>query len=235
MKKKKIFIIFAIGFILLIPKVEASEVYYQNSYNVTLTKEEYNFFSYMFWEGCQELITKEDYSKFINSNIINGELGDNTYTEVRTRATSIENNNRTLKIVKSCSSDCLISVTLTWKNTPTVKSYDVMGAYLDNTKLTNTPKTVIGHTSYTDIKKLNNGFGVSVLLSNHEGAPVINQTYRVSKGGTVYASCQHAMKDISLENSKKYTLSKTGYGGVFQFSGIASNIYDRMPGVSISL
>jgi hypothetical protein len=227
--------IIAICTIFVIPEVKAAELYYKNDNGVILTKDEYDFFSYMFWEGSQELITKEDYSRFVKSNIMYGELGDSIYTEMQTRATSIETNNRTLKIVKSCNSDCLISVTLTWKNNPTIKSYDVMGAYLENTQLVNSPKTVIGSTSYTDIKTFNNGFGVSMLLPKYDAAPVINQTFRVAKGGTIYASYQHSMRNISLADSKNYTLSKTGYGGVFNFYSTAANTYDRMNGVSINL
>lgn len=236
MKKGEIIltILFA-SMALTVSEVKASETYYLNNKGVALTKEEYDFLSYMFWEGSQDLLTKGDYNKFINSNIMHGELGDDTYTELQTRATSVESNSKTLKIVKSCSSDCLISVTLTWKGNPTIKSYDVMGAYLENTQLTNSPKTVIGQKSYTDIKQFNNGFGVSILLPKYDSAPVINQTFRVSKGGTVYASYQHAIKNISLDDSKNYTLSKAGYGGVFKFNGTATSTYDRMNGVSISL
>lgn len=233
--KKRILALLAIGFIFSIPQVKAAETYYQNNNGVTLSKEEYDFLSYMFWQGSQDLLTKEDYKKFVESNIMNGELGDDTYTEIQPLSTLVETNSKTLKIVKSCSSDCLISVTLTWKGNPTIKSYDVMGAYLDNTKLTNSPTTVIGSKSYTDIKKFNSGFGVSILLPTYDSKPVINQIFRVSKSGTIYASYQHATRNITLNDSKNYTLSKTGYGGVFSFSGTSVTTYDRMQGVSINL
>ena len=41
--------------------------------------------------------------------------------------------------------------------------------------------------------------------------------------------------NISLSNSQNYTFSRSGYGGVFKFSGTALTTYDKMKGVSISL
>ena len=81
--------------------------------------------------------------------------------------------------------------------------------------------------------KLSVGFGVSIGLPKYGSSMIINQTYRVNKGGTIYASYQHAKSTISLANSKNYTLSHAGFGGVFKFSGVAVNIYDQMSGVSI--
>ena len=220
---------------------QAKEVYFVNQNNVEFTKEEYDFISYMFWDGAQENMDLDDYNNFINSDIMNGDLDSNIYYDIPlTRATSIEEANKTLKIVKSCSSNCFVSVTLTWKKFPTVKSYDVIGAYLDGTSLVNNPATSITTngtitTTYKDIKKSNNGFGVSVKLPTYGTSMIINQSFRVNKGGTVYASYQHAIKNISLSNSQNYTFSRSGYGGVFKFSGTALTTYDKMKGVSISL
>lgn len=234
---KKILIVFGISFIVYMPNVSAEE-YYRNDYGVALNKEEYDFLSYMFWDGCQTLMTENDYVRFINSDIMNGELDSKIYEEPMTRATTIDDNSRTFKISKSCSTNCLVSVTLKWKGVPTTKSYDVMGAYLDGVTLQNTPTTMIqtsnGSTKITDLKKANNGFGVSMILPSGNNI-VINQNFRVSKGGTVYASYQHAMKNITFGDSKNYTFSKAGYGQVFKFSGTAVSVYDRFNGVNISL
>ena len=237
--KKLIYVFLVISCFGFIINVSAKEVYYKNDNDVLLTKEEYEFISYMFWDGAQDLMTQEDYSKFIESNIINGELGSNIYYQTSTRATTVNDANRTLKIVKSCSTTCFISVTLTWKNSPAVRSYEVIGAYLSGTSLSNTPTTTVTSTSGTtnsnNIKNFSNGFGVSIALPTYGESLVVNQTFRVATGGTVYASYQHAMKTISLSNSQNYSLSRTGYGGVFSFSGTAASTYDRMNGVSISL
>ncbi len=241
MKKKFLLSTCLFSMFLLTTDVQAKEVYFVNQNNVEFTKEEYDFISYMFWDGAQENMDLDDYNNFINSDIMNGDLDSNIYYDIPlTRATSIEEANKTLKIVKSCSSNCFVSVTLTWKKFPTVKSYDVIGAYLDGTSLVNNPATSITTngtitTTYKDIKKSNNGFGVSVKLPTYGTSMIINQSFRVNKGGTVYASYQHAIKNISLSNSQNYTFSRSGYGGVFKFSGTALTTYDKMKGVSISL
>lgn len=240
MKKKFLLATCIFSIFIFTSNVQAKETYFVNQNNVEFTKEEYDFISYMFWDGAQEHMDLDDYNNFINSDIMNGDLDSTIYYDVPlTRATTIEDANRTLKIAKSCSSNCLISVTLTWKNSPTIRSYDVIGAYLDGTSLVNNPTTTISAggqlTRFNDIKKSNNGFGVSVKLPTYGASMVINQNFRVSKGGTVYASYQHAIKNISLSNSQNYTFSRSGYGGVFKFSGTALTTYDRMNGVSISV
>lgn len=237
--RKGIYVLALLVFLSFVSNVSAKELYYENNYDVGFTKEEYDFMTFMFWEGSQDLMTSNDYDKLIKSNIMNGTLESKVYEAPLTRATTVEDNNRTLKISKSCSTTCFISVTNIWKNSPTVRSYDVIGAILENTILQNTPSTTVTFTGGTvnskEIKYFDNGFGVSIKLPTSGNSLVVNQNFRVSSGATVYASYQHAKSEISLANSKNYTLSKAGYGGVFNFSGIASSTYDRMNGVSISL
>lgn len=223
----------------------ASEIYYTNNNDVIFTKEEYDFLSKMYWEGCQELFTQNDYEDFVNSKIIEGEFQsvEATYNDnllIRPFSeNSAESNSKIIKISTSCQSNCTVSVVVTWKTLPNTRSYDVVGARLSGNKLIN-----INHTkatsstqknSSTEAKKLNNGFGVSVLLPNTGTTFIISQGYTVTKGGTIYASYQHAKSSISLANSKNYTISSQGYGGVFKFSGTAANIYDQMRGVSIAV
>jgi len=237
--EKKHLLIVILSLILFTTSVSAKENYYVNDYEVSLTKEEYDFLKFMFWDGAQKLITENDYEKFINSGIINGEVDSNIYDEIMTMGTFFNDSNKSLKITKSCSSDCFVSVTLTWNQNPTVRSYDVIGSYLENTSLINSPVTTIvssgGNVTSNEIKKFNNGFGVSIELPKYGNNLVVNQNFRVKNGGHVYASYQHAKNTISLANSKNYTLSRAGYGGVFKFSGTAANVYDKMSGVDINL
>lgn len=219
--------------------LESKDIYYINGYNVEFTKEEYDFISQFYWEGYQDKMTVIDYQDFVDSNIINGEIETINLNPIMSRDTTISEPNKTLKISKSCSTNCAISVVATWKSTPTTKSYDVMGAYLNKTKLITNPITKAYTSSSTntssEIKKDTNGFGVSILLPSSGTNYIVNQTYYVSKGGTVYASYQHAKNSISLANSKKYTISSSGYGSVFKFSGTGINVYDQMNGVSITV
>lgn len=221
--------------------VDASEVFYKNENGVILTKNEYNFLSQMYWDGYQSLMTLEDYENFKNSDVINGkvevkEINYNNY--IVPYGTSISYGYKTLKIFKSCSSDCLISVTLQWDSDPSVRSYDVIGAYIENTTFTNNPTTMVATSStktvITDLKKTSNGIGSSFKLPSGSNIKV-NQVFRVNVGGHVYASYQHAKSSSTLAKSKDYTFSKFGYGRVFQFSTSSSNIYDAMNGVDIAV
>ena len=224
-----------------INNVKALETFYKNKNGVTLTKEEYDFLSQMYWNGYQSLMTLDDYEEFKNSKVMNGqievkELNYNNY--IMPYGTSIISGDKSLKIFKSCSSNCLISVTLQWTSNPSVKSYDVMGAYIENTSFVDTPRTLLvstdSTTTITDLKKTNNGIGSSFKLPSGSNIKV-NQIFKVNTGGHVYASYQHAKSNSTLAKSKDYTFSKFGYGGVFQFSDSSSNIYDGMTGVDIEV
>lgn len=220
---------------------QAKEIYYTNKNEVAFTKEEYDFLSFMYWEGSQELMNQDDYQRFNASNIINGEISYDEYEiPTYTRALDTEDNDKKLKIVSSCNSSCQISVTANWKREPAIRSYEVVGAYLENITLKNNPRTLViskdgTQSSSNEIKKFDNGFGVSISLPRFGQSLVINQNFTVTKGGSINASYQHAKQTISLTNSKNYTISKYGYGGVFSFTGAASNVYDGMQGVSISI
>ncbi len=237
---KKVFILLFSCFA-FISGVYAKEIYYTNEKGVSFTKEEYEFLSMMYWEGSQDLLSEDDYNKFIKSDIMNGtinikEIKDNN---IVLYGTSINDGSKSLKIASSCSSNCYVSLTTNWTASPSIRSYDVIGAYLENTSLVNDVSTTVSSTSGTrssqEIKKFNNGFGVSISLPISGSSIVVNQTFRVNKGGHIYASYQHATRSITLADSKNYTLSRYGYGGVFKFSGIASSIYDRMNGVDIAV
>ena len=236
---RKVMCIGLIVFAIQSQNVSAKGIFYQNENGVGFTKEEYEFLSKMFWDGCQDIMTLNDYDKFIESKIMDGEFESKELIIPVTRATSISDSNKSLKISKSCSTNCTISITASWKGNPTIHSYDVIGAYLSGTVLQGNPITTVssGITSTTsnEIKRFSNGFGVSVKIPNYGNKLVINTVFNVSKGGTVYGSYQHAMKNISLSDSKNYTLSRNGFGGVFDFKGTAFNTYDRMSGVNISV
>lgn len=221
--------------------IHAKQIYYQNKYGVILTEEEYQFLSTMYWDGYQSLMTVDDYNEFRNSKVMEGqiEVKEIKYgSGITPYGTLVSNYDRTLKIFKSCSNDCLISVSLKWDRNPAIRSFDVIGAYIENTSFTNNPTTIVATTDsktvVTDYKKTNNGLGASFKLPSGSNV-TINQTYRVKSGGHVYASYQHAMTNSTLAKSKDYTFSYFGYGRVFQFSDSVRGIYDGMTGVDIAV
>ena len=235
--KKSILIIPLLLFIFFISsnKVFASDVYFVNDNNVSFSKEEYDFLTNLYWDGCQNLFTVSDYSRFISSELMKGKLSVKLNNAIMPLGAYHETNAKVFKIAKVCNSDCLVSVVLTWKGYPNVRSYDVMGAYLENTSLLSSPVTFVTSSNETYMQKFNNGFGVSLKLPTGNVNIVASQSFRVSKGGHVYASYQHAKSSISLANSKNYTLARYGYGGVFKFSGASVNIYDQMGGIDIAV
>ena len=213
--------------------------YFINRNNVVFSKDEYDFLSDFYWDGIQELMTESDYNDFIDSNIMNGKLKIEVLNPILLHSSSISTAKKTLKIARSCSNNCVVSVTATWKSSPIIRSYDVIGAYLESTNLVSSPTTSVVTSTQTnfseEIKTFNNGFGVSIKIPSTGSNIVVQQSYRVKNGGKVYASYQHATENISLSSSKNYTVSLTGYGNVFNFTNGMSDKYDGMRGVSIDL
>lgn len=230
---------FVIVFCMGILNVEASNcIYYTNNNNVEFTEKQYEFFSKMYFEGYQKYMTQEDFDIF-SLDEMNPSLVETVYLKEQTisRSSFIDDSNKTLKISKtSISNESSISILATWKNNPSVKSYDIIGARFEGTHNTSTPITKLINSDSSanfPIDYKNNGFGSSVKLA---GSNIkITQTFKVANGGTVYASYQHAKSSISLANSRNYSISSSGYGKVFAFSGTAVNVYDRMSGVYINV
>lgn len=238
---KKIILVLVFMFLLKSMAVGATSLYYTNSNGVVLTQEEYEFVSEMFWEGFQKLMTVEDYNEIFEEDVLDKDITTKIYTEynpIYTRGTQFTSPYKSIKISKSCVSNCLVTVTVDWTSIPTIKSYDVIGAYLKDTSLVSSPVTKATTSSVsqssTTIKSDTNGFGVSIKLPSGANL-MVTQYYKVSLGGHVYASYQHANQNISLANSQKYTISRSGYGGVFLFNSPYNSYYDGMTGVDIEL
>lgn len=239
---KKIFFVFAL--LLLFSSfinVEASEITgYTNKYGVFFSNEEYDFISDFYFEGYQDYMTQDDYTNFINSDIMNGDIK----TEVSdmndiSRSLIYETQMKQLKVSSSCSSDCYIAIILTWKSFPAVRSYDLIGAYFNGTSLIGNVRAsmLYDSSSVSPVYSTTSANGVSSTfkLPSNANSLVFKQEFRVSKSGSLNASYQHARKSISLANSKKFSLSKNGYGGVFSFQESVRSYYDAMSGLTLTL
>ena len=153
---------------------------------------------------------------------------------------SYESKTKILKISSKCTSDCLVTITLTWKTIPLVRSYDIIGAYISSGNYKSFWYTKIVYdnisTKSTTVNEQNNGLGSSIKLPSTQITNLnIVQSFYVSKSGTVYASYQHAKKAINYANSNSYVISKNGMGNVFLFNNAYGSYYDNMNGVSINL
>lgn len=240
LKIKWLISIIVIAFSIFISSPKAAEAFYINNQGISFTQEEYEFITKIYWDGYQEKMNYDDYEMvFGNGMPIDVEIEE--YTPIMTFSDAYSTASKSIKITKSnMGSYKLITISVDWMINPIVRSYDVIGAYLTGVKLVNgSVKTRAfsdsEETASTDIKQDANGFGVSIKLPTSGNNFKIAQTFRVTRTGTIYASYQHAVKNISLANSKKYSISKNGYGSVFAFNNSIKSYYDGMQGVDIAI
>ena len=138
-----------------------------------------------------------------------------------------------------------------WLVTPATKSYDVIGIRTyDGTVQTDSQigtQTYWANGSYsyinysatgTNIVKENNGYGISMNLVDSGSYFALDTTsvvYATSPYSEVYGSYQHAITNVTLDQSQSYSISHNGYGGVFNFATEVQDYYDQMGGVNITL
>lgn len=227
---------------LFIGSVNAQELYYENNEGVSFTKQEYDKISEFYWEGYQDNLSSEDFEFLKNNGLFENEIktieiNDNNYNLLSTEEHTTAS--KSLKMNTSCSSNCLVSISLNWINLPKIRSYDILGIYLDNTSVLNISDVTIdtnnAQSNYAYTNKATNGIGTSFKLPTNVTYLKIAQTLLVEKKGTIKASYQHAKKNISYANSKKYSFSKSGIGGVFSFNTGIQSYYDCMNGVELKL
>lgn len=224
--------------------VNAKEpIVFTSSNGVELTAKEYNFFVNMYNKDFPKDMTQEEYEFFYKGNYFNSPIEKKTYFEKDPKlksGTFYGTSSKCIQISSACSgSYCAVTTTVTWYGNPSVKSYDLLGAYLADVSLVNTPLTRSSSTtsstapSYT--KTASNGVGASIRVPTAGSNISLYQALTTTKGGVVYASYQHAKSNTTLAVSKQYNFSKVGYGGVFGFYGSALSVYDQMNGVYISV
>lgn len=219
---------------------------YTNDLGVQVTKKEFDFINEFYGEEYFSKMTLEDYMWIKDLDLNNSEIEIKKVSDLPTislYSISSKDTEKTLTIAKSCNTVCNIIINVIWLKIPTIKSYDVIGARFKNTNIVNSDNistriktsNSTNYTSSSNNKKFNFGFGTSVKLPSTATSISIEQKFSVSKNGTVFASYQHSKKNISLEISKLYSISSSGYGSVFSFYGNALNTFDNMSGVSINV
>lgn len=144
-----------------------------------------------------------------------------------------------------------ISLDLEWKKTPKYRSYDVIALRGENVNFQNS--SIAGIQSYNlnnsnqkinynsnsgNIKSFSNGFGLSMNLVDNATSYKMTLKVKYSVTGSnpkIYGTYQHSQRNISLAQSKSYSLSASGYGKVLLFDNTVKSYFDAMDGVSISL
>ena len=188
------------------------------------------------------------FQKTAEVSVMNSDVEIVTYSEpqlpllnpsITPNSTSHSTSAKTVQIGKGCNPMfCAINIQNTWHESPNVRSWDNIGAYLDGTSLISHEDTYVYSTSgvnHFENLITTNGIGNSVELPSTGEDIVISISFKVNRNGTVYGSYQHAMQNTTLANSQNYTLSIGGYGGVFLYNGTAIGIYDGMNGVDIDV
>ena len=221
---------------------QENEIYYENSNGVKLTKEEYDFIGEFYYDGYQEYISLNSFQVMKEMNIFSKPItkvfvednGIQLLTDV-----SYQSASKKLVMSYSCGSLCVVSFLAEWLTIANVRSYDLIGAYspssnalsyLDS-RMTYSSKKV----SATETNISTNGISATFKLPTTDAKYKFVFDFTAPVGTKVHASYQHAKKTISLANSRKYSYSSSGYGGVFRFDSSVSGYYDAMGGVSTTL
>lgn len=239
--KKFFTLLLVLSFFLIFKSANACELHSKNSNGVILSSRELAFIQALFYDGFEEHMTSEDYNNIFSHGITaDSEIEKIDNSGIMPFATTHTTANKSITIGKACTTaNCLITLVASWINNPNTRSYDVIGAYFSGTRNITSPTTSVqsstGANSYSNTVSATNGVGCSVKLPDNGSNIKITQYFYVTRGGIVYGSYQHAMYNISLANSKKYTFSNAGYGGVFEFDNSVRSYYDQMAGVYISV
>ncbi|MBE6139272.1 MAG: hypothetical protein E7174_02030 [Firmicutes bacterium] len=151
----------------------------------------------------------------------------------------------------------VITLTNTWLSIPSVKSYDVLavGAEATSYYVRMSGGTLSGYQKYdgayhrytqsSDNTKISTGWGaggggigismniddsVTSSLENSLTVTLITD----AEPFVVHGTYQHATSNVSLSQSKNYTFSENGMGGVLNFASSVSSYYDGMRGVEVA-
>lgn len=246
---KKIVLLLAVLCVFGITKnVYAEEVYYTNPNGVDFTREEYEFLTTFYNSKHPEIMTRDMYDEFIESDLMNSDVEIVTYTEPQLPLLNpgIQPNSqvhttayKTVQIGKGCFPQlCIVSIQNDWHVSPSVRSWDNIGAFFDGVSLISHEDTYVYSTSgvnHFEYLNTTDGIGNSVKLPDTGENIIISMTFKTTKGGTIYGSYQHAMQNTTEANSENYTLDILGYGNVFSYYGTAIGIYDNMNGVDIDV
>ena len=245
MKRAKIIIFGLVLSLVPLLNVSAEEIYYTNNNGVDFTREQYEFFGNMFWDGYQAYVTQEEFDQADELDLFDKPVYKSTYVEpinfnniYYINGNPLTENGRTITLGKSCSSNCLVTLTNVWNGNPTVKSWDVFGARASGTTITFVNSaSMFGDSTYTQYSSptiAGGGFGYSMLVPNDTNIKS-TVSFITNTGGTIYGTYQHATTGISQSNSHLYNIVFYGYGGVFDFYGAAFGVYDGCNGVNISV
>lgn len=188
-------------------------------------------------------LTESEYNNINEDNVysINGNTNyiETTYKKL------------TLSVTTPSSTIHGFTMTCNWKIAPAVRSFDVIGVRFHNYevvggsqngmqtyKVNGSYKYVSYSATGTNIKVLDNGFGISMnVVDDHVTELYMTIDASAAKTSStswgIYGSYQHAKENVSLATSKSYTIGGAGLGSVFVWPYNTSIKYDGMNGVGV--
>lgn len=194
-------------------------------------------------------VTKDEYNNFV----------PNTYSARNTDSNKeYETNAKILNMLINAMEDngqlyAQIELHCFWKTMPIVRSYDISAVRwsTSNTmkynvlyvtgeqdyKINGTRGKVEYSDNGTNSKRFSNAGGISMNILDDATSDLHTAIYVTGKltgSGklTAYGTYQHAVRYITLDESKSYTISSSGLGGVLKHSYASS--FDAMQGLMVS-
>ena len=208
---KKYLIITFVLFIAFSSNVNAKEnVYFTSSNGVEMTELQYNNIKSIHGEEFLNSIDLEAFNKyyeFYTSSCLKIEEESN-FNQILLFSNNVSTEYKELSIIKSSiPGEKMITVKLNWKKPPKIRSYDVFG-FRTNFSYTNIYVKNNFNATY-NVKQTNNGYGISIKLPTDSDNISMQISFQTKASGTVYASYQHAVQNISLNDSTNDSLSTT--------------------------
>ena len=224
-----------------------ADAYYKNENGLELTEFQYKVLVYIFSEEKIEEFTEEDYDALHVERMIEGkykykveefEAPEESYPGGLVPYVFHETPSKKLTMAVFDHGDsCTISLTVSWKKSPVVASYDVIGIRVANSMIYDDTNSFDAKmdgkvtTSYARAVKTELGLADVFKITNGISYASLDTRVRKTNNGVVYGSYQHATKAITLTNASNFTFAGTGYGSVFLWPSSIKGTYDNMSGV----
>lgn len=204
------------------------------------------------------------WTESINGTMTYTEVDPDLYVEINPEnsvsnySTSIgttyyESNYKRIQIIDSYVGNNVhyLKVYTQWLVTPATKSFDVTAMRVEDATVVEGTQdgvqTYWANGDYdfinyspngTNIRKQSNGFGISMNLVNDASyfeTDISADIIATGEDATVYGTYQHAVTNVTLEQSHSYNISHNGFGSVLNFATGVRGYYDGMQGVYITL
>ena len=204
------------------------------------------------------------WTESINGTMTYVEVDPDLYVEINPEnsasnySTSIgttyyESNYKRIQIIDNYITNNLHSVMVytQWLVTPATKSFDVTAMRFEDATIVegtqDGTQTYWANGEYdfityspngTNIRKQSNGFGISMNLVNDASyfeTDISADIKASNSNATVYGTYQHAVTNVTLEQSHSYNISHNGFGSVLNFATGVRGYYDGMQGVYVEL